>query len=426
MKKRIFAVIAVAMAVTICHAMPAFAAKIDVGGEVRARAYYIQSEDFTEDGDANWLDARARLTANISQGMTTGVFQIDLLGNNTMDGAVSNNGTLVFGNDFGNSYDLVGVRQAYLAVNFPNFTLIGGRHEVKLGNGLALNNTSDLAAVTAPIGPVNLLVGYLVLNEDDAPAGGAHDGSIPPGTDADATAFAVNAGLKNLAGSGWDANLFIVSAQNSAVAGDNNLMAIGLTGNGKVGPANVAAEVDIFSGDASSTASYEGTNLLVSASLPVNNIGLNAAILYATGQESGAGADTNINSVAGHGDFRASNILVRDDFNNYEGVSDLGGGPGAGLGLQAIKVAVTLPPHKMLHATHTPEIGLVYAKTSEDDAQGDSDLGIEIYANTNCVFDPNLSGNIGLAFVSAGDALSATTADPEDQLKVEASLTFHF
>ena len=37
MKKQIYSIIAVAMAVTVWHAMPAFAAKIDVGGEVRAR-----------------------------------------------------------------------------------------------------------------------------------------------------------------------------------------------------------------------------------------------------------------------------------------------------------------------------------------------------------------------------------------------------
>jgi len=162
--------------------------------------------------------------------------------------------------------------------------------------------------------------------------------------------------------------------------------------------------------------------------LPVGPIGLNAAILYASGDSDTTDAtdDVNINTI--DGDFRASNILVRNDFNNYEGVTSLSGATG-GLGLQAIKVAATLPAMKALNSTHTPEIGLVYARTSEDDADGDNDLGVEIYANTNCVFDQNLSGNIGLAFVSAGDAMADTSAgdpDPEDQLKLEASLTFHF
>ena len=76
--------------------------------------------------------------------------------------------------------------------------------------------------------------------------------------------------------------------------------------------------------------------------------------------------------------------------------------------------------------SHTPEIGLVWAQTSEDDADGDSDLGTELYVNTNCVHDENLSSNIGIAFLSAGDALVAGATDPEDQLKLEASLTFHF
>lgn len=444
MKKRIYSIIAVAMAVTVWHAMPAFAAKIDVGGELRARGYYIQAEDFTEDGDANWLDARFRLDTKVSQGMTTGVLQVDFLNGATMSkGDGDSTGILVLGNDTGHSYDLVGVRQAYLAVNFPAVTVIAGRYEAKLGNGLVLNDTADLVAVVAPIGPVNLLVGYLLLGEDDAPATNATAGGA-----GDDTAFAVNAGIKDIGGSGFDANLFLVSAALNSVSEllaptgdeDTKLRVIGLTGNGKVGPASVAAEVDIFSGDvggdATTAGDFKGTNLLLSGSLPSGSVGLpvglTAAILYASGQDTSSTSDEyNINTI--DGDFRASNILVRDDFNNYEGVSSLSVGAGAagsylvgGLGLQAIKVAATLQTFKFAGMSHTPEIGLVWAQTSEDDADGDSDLGTEIYVNTNCVHDQNLSSNIGLAFVSAGDALAASPADPEDQLKVEASLTFHF
>ena len=424
MKKRIFSIIAVAMAVTVWHAMPAFAAKIDVGGDLRARAYYVQAADFTEDGDANWLDARFRLDAKVSQGMTTGVVQVDFLNASADSMGMDSTGNLILGNDTGHSYALLGVRQAYLAVNFPAVTVIGGRYEAKLGNGLVLNDTADLVAVVAPIGPVNLLVGYLLLGENDAPQPAAS----PAGDD---TAFAVNAGLKNLAGSGVDLNLFLVSAYLQSVdEGDTKLQVIGLTGNGKVGPATVAAEVDLFTGDVTADDSFEGTNLLLSGGMPAGPVGLNVAVLYATGQDPNS-TDFNINTI--DGDFRASNILVRDDFNNYEGVSSLSFGAGSagsylvgGLGLQAVKVAATLPTMKAMHATHTPEIGLVWAQTSEDDVDGDSDIGTEIYVNTNCVFDQNLSSNIGLAFVSAGDALAAAPAEPEDQLKVEASLTFHF
>jgi len=420
MKKRIYSIIAVAVAVTVWHAMPAFAAKIDVGGELRARAYVIQGNGFIKDNDHDWFDARLRLDTKIQQGMTTAVVQADLLGNHTAFGGAgaADNGNLVLGNATGSSYDLVGIRQAYMAVNFPNVTVIGGRYEVKLGNGLVLNDTSDLVAVTAPVGPVNLLVGYLILGENDSGANGVNP---PAGSGNDNKAIAVNAGIKNLGGSGWDGNVFVVSADITA-ASDNNLMVIGLTGNGKVGPASVAAELDIFSGDATADDSYEGTNLLLAGSMPVGSVGLSAAILYATGQSS-TSTDVNINAI--DGDFRASNILVRNDFNNYEGVTSLSGATG-GLGLQAIKVAATLPAMKALNSTHTPEIGLVWAQTTEDDVDGDSDVGTELYVNTNCVFDQNLSGNIGLAFVSAGDALAASPADPEDQLKLEASLTFHF
>src|SRR3990172_5186061 len=264
-------------------------------------------------------------------------------------------GNLILGNDTGNSYPLVGVRQAYLALNFPAFTVIGGRYEAKLGNGLVLNDTADLVAVVAPVGPVNLLVGYLLLGENDAPQPAAS----PAGDD---TAFAVNAGLKNLAGSGVDLNLFLVSAYLQSVdEGDTKLQVIGLTGNGKVGPATVAAEVDLFTGDVTADDSFEGTNLLLSGGMPVGPVGLNVAVLYASGQDPNS-TDLNINTI--DGDFRASNILVRDDFNNYEGVSSLSAdaglvAPGAsylvdGLGLQAIKVAATLPALKALNSNHTP------------------------------------------------------------------------
>ncbi|MBI5406810.1 MAG: hypothetical protein HZA18_03845 [Nitrospirae bacterium] len=446
MKKRIYSIIAVAIAVTVWHAMPAFAAKIDVGGDLRARAYYVQSQDFTKTGDANWLDARFRLDAKVSQGMTTGVLQVDFL-NASMANDGDTTGNLVLGNDTGHSYALVGVRQAYLAVNFPAATVIGGRYEVKLGNGLVMNDTADLVAVAAPIGPVNLLVGYLLLGEDDAPA----TNSGPRGA-GDDTAFAVNAGIKDIAGSGFGADLFVVAAALNSVSvaldptntqNDTKLQVIGLTGNGKVGPADVAAEVDIFRGDvglsATQSGNFKGSNFLLSGSMPAGPVGLNAAILYASGQDtSPTSKDVNINTI--DGDFRASNILVRDDFNNHEGVTSIGGGSMVssyvvgGKGLQAIKAAVTLPSMKGAGMTHTPEVGLVWAQTSEDvvfTSKKSSDLGVEVYANTNCVVDKNLSANIGVAYLAAGDALgsedtSGNFISPDDQLKLEASLTFHF
>lgn len=417
--KRVYSIIAIVVAVSVWCVMPAFAAKIDVGGDLRARGYYIQSEDFTEDGDANWLDARFRLDAKVQQGMTTGVIQVDLL-RNSGGPTDPHNGNLVLGNSTGQSYNLLGVRQAYLAVNFPALTLIGGRYEVKLGNGLVLNDTTDFVAVSAPIGPVNLLVGYLILGEDDAPS--AVSAANPSGDD---TAVAANVGLKNVGGSGWDLNLFGVSAHFQSVDPDNKLQVFGLTGNGQAGPVALNAEVDSFFGDVTSSAGYEGTNLLVGGSLPADSVGLpvglSAAIIYATGQ--GSGSDVNINTI--DGDFRASNILVRDDFNNYEGLTNIGTASGSNLGLQAIKVAAILPTVRLMNTDHTPEVGLVYAKTSEDDADGDNDLGTEIYLNTNCKFDQNLSGNVGIAFLSAGDALLAG-ASPEDQLKLEAMLAFNF
>ena len=424
--KKLFSIIAVALAVTVWCVVPAMATKIDVGGELRARGVTASNYYFAKNTDANWLDARLRLDTKIQQGMSTAFVQLDYLNGSTSLSDGQTTGNLILGNGTGNSYALLGVRQAYLMVNFPVLNLIAGRKEIKLGNGIVLNDTSDLAAVTAPIGPVNLLVGYLVLAENDSPFGGS-----PTSPTSDSTAWAVNAGLNNVGGSGLDADLFVVlnhASGPSTAVGPSDLSVIGLTGNAKVGPAAVGAELDLFGGDASKTSKYKGTNLLLTGGLPAGSVGLpvglNAAIIYASGTAAtSTSTDTNINAI--DGDFHASNILVNDDFNNYGGVSSLSGATG-GLGLKAIKVSANLPTMKGGGMTHNPEIGLVWAQTAEKDAQGDNDLGTEIYLNTNCVVDPNLSANVGIAFVSAGDALSATTTKPEDQLKLEASLTFKF
>ena len=66
-----------------------------------------------------------------------------------------------------------------------------------------------------------------------------------------------------------------------------------------------------------------------------------------------------------------------------------------------------------------------FALVASQSWAGDAAKGEKVF-KANCVFDQNLSSNIGLAFVSAGDALAAAPAEPEDQVKVEASLTFHF
>ncbi|MBI5198002.1 MAG: hypothetical protein HZA19_05265, partial [Nitrospirae bacterium] len=217
--KKLLAIVAVTVAATVWYAFPALAATFDVSGDYRVRGFMIQSQDFTEDGDSNWLDVRFRTNLVVKQGMTTGVVQLDFLGNNAMND--SSNGNLVLGNSTGHSYDLLGVRQAYVAINFPNYTLIGGRYELKLGNGLVLNDTTDLVAAVVPAGPVNLLVGYLVLSDDDNAdklnnpgTCGALGPVCPPGNlPTDATALAINAGLN---AGGWNWNLFGVFAQISS------------------------------------------------------------------------------------------------------------------------------------------------------------------------------------------------------------------
>lgn len=442
--KKLISIIAVALAVTVWCVMPAMAAKIDVGGELRARGIYNTNFDSEKDNTKHWLDGRFRLDAKIQQGMTTGVLQIDALGNSNSDlTGTGNNGNLIFGNGTGASYNLVGVRQAYLVVNFPVLTVIGGRYEVKLGNGLVLNDTTDIVAVNAPIGPVNLLVGYLVLGNANSPLGRV---SSQGGHGLNGDALAVNAGVKDIGGSGINGDIFGVFAHRVLPTllpdetpvpdtKDNTLQAYGITGDAKIGPVNAGAEVDIFGGDvtkpvdATGAVKFKGTNILVTGALPAGSVGLpvgfNAAFISATGQD-GNSTDVNINAI--DGDFRAGNILVRNDFNNYEGVESIGFASGQNLGLTAVKVAANLPNIKFGGSTHSPEIGLVWAQTAKDNpVNNKKDIGTEIYANTNCVFDPNLSGNIGLGYLAAGHALDpSATQKAENQVKVEASLTFHF
>jgi hypothetical protein len=410
--KKIFSIVAVAFIAAVWYALPVFAATVDMSGEYRVRGIYINNAGFGQDvngtatgiqADQNWLDSRFRVDGVVKQGMTTGVIQLDYLG-----------ATQTFGNGVGDLPSTVLVRQAYLAVALPHYDLIAGRHGVKVGNGLVLDAPTDLVAVNFPAGPVNLMLAYITMGEDD-------NATNPPSTPADKNGILLNAAMK---AAGWDWTGFLIQTHDTTISADNKLQTIGVTADGKVGSVKVMGEVDFFSGDATSTISYKGTNAVFGGTLPMGMFDLNGAIIYASGDKSATDSDLNVNTIAG--DYAASNIMIGSYFTNGGGTGNLGTVSGSNLGLQALKASASFKPFTALGSTHAPEVGIVYMKTSEDDAQGDSDIGTEIYLNTNCTLDKSLSANIGVAYLAAGDALVGAGASADNVIQLDAALTFRF
>jgi len=467
---------------TFFYATAVFAADFKIEGDFRVRAIYSDNlsdaNDAVDDQQA-FSDGRFRLKTSINAGITTAVVIVDFTNSsndpgNTLcpksadsgGGAVSGassfcgTGNFRFGtSSFGNSYNIVGVRSAYLQFDFNPLNVVLGRKQFTLGHGLILDDTIDVVAGNLMVGPasVTLIDAKLV----DSQAGNAlNTGS----TGSDANLYILNLDMNHGKEHALGLSIgYLNDRNNSLIApalglgtlavpgigpflpgspGKATLLSIGLTADGSFGPLNGRFEVDFFDGTLERTTltdiDLEGLNLLIGAGMPVGPANVDLSFILTSGEDSGP--EINVNGVSGN--FVLGNILVNDEINSDRDgqcASVMGsplsgrlgsGGAGCigGLGITAVKLSADLASE----TCHT-EVALIWAQTTEDPAVGaDNDLGIEIDLNHDHKLDDNLSVAVNLGYLASGDAWKTLgtpgggTSPTDDQLKGVISVNYQF
>ena len=432
---------------------PIHAADIKFEGDFRVRGIYSDNTKDAND-DANdqtaFADGRFRLKTTATAGITSGVVVLDFT-NATQDttacsdpptGTGCRNGNYRFGAaNFGGSYGIVGVRQAYLALDLNMVKLAFGRKPFVLGHSLVLDDTVDAIAAKFMAGPLDVVLANAKLVESTVSGIG--------GTGSDTDLYIAKAGLKH--GDAHALGLFITYLKDRGEvllgtpltspvlvnAGETTLWGLGVTADGTVGPLMLNFEVDLFNGENDDTGTLtttdlKGMNILAGLGLNVGMADLGVTLLYTTGDEGKAG-ETNVNGISGN--YVLGNILVNDSKNSdREGqCASIGGsriGSGGrdcvgGFGVTAIKASVGLPGF-MTKDCHT-EAALIWAQTTEDPAPGvDSDLGIEVDLNHKHKLDDNVAVKVNLGYLMSGDAWKAIGSGDDNQLLGKITLNYMF
>src|SRR3569832_1512128 len=201
-------VLALAGVSTLALIPSLYAADVKFSGEFRVRGFYDENVNtFTKDtGDTEaFADERFRLRTNVTSGIASGVIALDVTNGfkgadvatfqnpGTVLSAESRTGNTRLGSaGFGNSYNVVGVREAYLRFQFPMFGATAGRSPFKLGHGLILDDTADAISINGGVGPARVMIADLKLC--DTHSGGLSFG----GTGSDSDFYIVNLGFNHM------------------------------------------------------------------------------------------------------------------------------------------------------------------------------------------------------------------------------------
>lgn len=434
-----------------------YAADVKFEGDFRVRGIYADDLDANEDVDDQqaFADGRFRLRTTATAGITSGVVVLDFTSSFSdprqtgAGGAVDcsatgcTTGNYRFGSaNFGGSYNIVGVREAYLKLDLNMVKLAFGRKPFRLGHSLILDDTMDAIVGKFMVGGFEVILAngkLLDTNSTVAPTGG--------GTGSDTDLYIAKTGFNHgdMHNIGFfatylkDRGPFFLPAGPGSDKTD--LMVFGFTADGKFGAINLGAEFDYLTGSADVTAGdgvdLEGMNVLVGVGLDVAAVDVGVTALYTTGQDAD-GDEANINGLSGN--FVLGNILVNDNIlSDREGqCASIGGariGSGGsscvgGLGIMALKVSAGLEGVPFGKTCHT-ELAAIWAQTSEDPVDGtgtagDSDLGIEIDLNHKHKLDDNVAVAVNLGYLLSGDAWQTLTGGDDNQLKGIIALNYMF
>ena len=492
--------------------VPLFAVDLSFDGDFRVRGWYSDNLSDAHDGDKNLTpapppllpalvncanqttkcndeqafdDLRFRLRTTLRAGVTSAVVTLDL-GNGYPGTNVSTfqqvpnpvvlanpflagTGDTRFGIGFGNSYNVVGIREAYLKVDLlPELALKAGRQLIKLGHGLILDDTVGAIGVEGAYGPFSLMLSDAVICDTNAL------GSV-------GTCVSPISGVAS--GSGGDTDLYIgrfnfthmddhklglfvtyLDDRNAATIpfftlGDmnGNLWTVGATADGKFGPANLNLEFDYLTGTGykpggAQNDDLRGYNALASVNgVSVGPATLGLTLLYTSGANANKLAHRdNVNSVSGN--FVLGNILL----NNTERSDRDGGAVGGplepgiagtltgappgnqvggagfnGLGMTAVKLAASMNPITNLGL----DFAVIWAQTTETALSTpivpdpSRNLGVELDGNVQYKLDQYATLFAGIGYLFVGDAWQAIYQDvnaKDNMIKMDMGVSYKF
>lgn len=432
-----------------------YAAELNFSGDFRVRGIYgenLADADDDSDDSLAFADGRFRLKISATAGMTTAVTVVDYTnaynepGNNACpDGSgasdVCATGNYRFGSaNLGNSYGIVGVREAYLKLDFGMTKLAFGRKPFKLGHSLILDDTMDAIAAKIEARPMEFVLATGKLHDSNA-TGVTGD----TGDDTDLYLLKANfthdhPKVESVYGGPHEVGLFLAYMKDrgsSFLSADDKteFIVYGATADGVFGPVTATFEANFLDGKQNNTGTdvdLSGFNLLVGGGMDMGAARANVTLLHTSGEEPEDADDTNINGISGN--YALGNILGNTSINSDrvgKCASVKGGRIGAGaascvggLGYTAAKLGVELP-HMMPNCSGSA--ALIWARTTENASlTAEKDLGIELDLNATHKLDDHVSVSVNLGYLFSGDAWKTLGPGDDDQMKGEATISYTF
>ena len=291
--KKFLAVLAVVA--FVCLSSMAFAADVTVGGslEMRSRDFSVLSLDKNDHSkDATDTQERIRLDVNAKAGDDVkGKIELENdYGNGASDWGTGNDAKTVTGLGGGYSANggTMGFREAWLSVNLPGLpvNVTAGHQLLQLGNGWFFRSKhfgSDAWVVANQTGNNTVAAVDVKISE----------GLINTNDDIDAYVLLDVYKLSDTATVGVDLTMANDPRNTLGLGGagnteSTNAQNLGLNFNGKTGPVNLKAEIDIQNGKAKGNdAKFKGNQIVVQGSMPMDPVTLNFTVARGSGDKIG-------------------------------------------------------------------------------------------------------------------------------------------
>lgn len=412
--KKFLAVLAVVA--LVCLSSMAFAADVTVGGsvEIRSRGFsdlgLDKNKPDTTRGDVQDTQERIRLDVNAKAGDDVkGKIELEQdFGTGAQDWGNANGAPLTPTQPYniGNSSTL-GFREAWLSVNLPGLpvNVTAGHQLLQLGNGWFFRSKhfgSDAWVVANQTGnntlafvDVKLNEGLVYTNNDDIDAYVLLDVYKL----SDAATVGIDLTLandgRNTLGFGG-ASTKPTQAQN-----------LGLNFNGKTGPVNLKAEIDLQSGKAKGNdAKFKGNQIVVQGTMPIDPVTLNFTVARGSGDKIGG---TDYDGYKTFLDIDPHYTFLYE----YKLATAAGAAHTGFANTTALNVGATFAAAKSLNIG----ANLWYLRSTEKVANkknvggsATNDLGTELDVNIAWQLYQNVSWNWDLGYFNPGDGMGKDAA----------------